>query len=166
MDWVLSMAVVEGLSAEEVAGRLEGELGEETTGSDSGEEAGVGPGLPAVGVHGDGRAVILDEPYDDAPVLEDARLLARLSRVTRVVLFRLSERVNCGFFQVGCWVRSGSIWDWPRRGAPPPTGALLPSNDDADRRACVLGAGSPGSSVTVTTPRAVRQLTSPMWVEA
>jgi hypothetical protein len=30
MDWVLSMAVVEGLSAEEVAGRLEGELGEET----------------------------------------------------------------------------------------------------------------------------------------
>lgn len=58
MGWVLSMAVVEGLSAEAVAGRLEAELGEETTGdSDSGEESGAGPGLPAVGVHGDGRAV-------------------------------------------------------------------------------------------------------------
>lgn len=111
MGWVLSMAVVEGLSAEEVAGRLEAELGEETTGgSDSGEESGAGPGLPAVGVHGDGRAVILDEPYDDAPVLDDARLLARLSRATRVVLFQLSERVNCGFFQVGCWVDGAMAW--------------------------------------------------------
>jgi hypothetical protein len=111
MGWVLSMAVVEGLSAEEVAGRLEAELGEETTGdSDSGEEAGAGPGLPAVGVHGDRRAVILDEPYDDAPVLDDARLLARLSRATRVVLFQLSERVNCGFFQVGCWVDGAMAW--------------------------------------------------------
>jgi hypothetical protein len=35
--------------------------------------------------------------YDDAPVLKDARLLARLSRGTRVVLLQLSERVNCGF---------------------------------------------------------------------
>jgi hypothetical protein len=42
---VLSMAVVEGLSAEQIAGRLEAEPGEETTGdSDSGEEAGAGPG--------------------------------------------------------------------------------------------------------------------------
>jgi hypothetical protein len=62
LGWVLSMAVVEGLSAEQIAGRLEAEPGEETTGdSDSGEEAGAGPGLPAVGVHGDGRALILDE---------------------------------------------------------------------------------------------------------
>lgn len=109
MSWVLSMGVVEGLSAEEVAGRLEAELGEETTGdSASGEEA--GPGLPAVGIHGDGRAVILDDRDADAPVLEDARLLARLSRGTRVVLFELSERVNCGVFRVGCWVDGAMAW--------------------------------------------------------
>jgi hypothetical protein len=34
MSWVLSMALVEGLSAEQIAGRLEAELGEETA-SDS-----------------------------------------------------------------------------------------------------------------------------------
>src|SRR5215204_5287481 len=55
--------------------------------------ASPGPGLPAVGVHGDGRAVILDDRDADAPVLEEARLLARLSRGSRVVLFELSERV-------------------------------------------------------------------------
>jgi hypothetical protein len=38
--------------------------------------------------------VILDDRYDDAPVLEDGRLLARLSRAARVVLLQLSERVN------------------------------------------------------------------------
>ena len=32
-------------------------------------------------------------------------------------------------------MRSGWIWAWPHRGAPPPTGALLSSNDDLDRRA-------------------------------
>jgi hypothetical protein len=48
MGWVLSMGVVEGLSAEEVAGRLEAEPAEETVGySRSGEEAGAGPWLPA-----------------------------------------------------------------------------------------------------------------------
>jgi hypothetical protein len=45
-----------------------------------------------------------------APVLDDARLLARLSRATRVVLLQLSERVNCGFFQVGCWVDGAIAW--------------------------------------------------------
>jgi hypothetical protein len=111
MGWVLSMAVVEGLSAEEVAARLEAELGEETIGySMSGEEAEAGLGPPAVGIHRDGRAVILDDRYADAPVLEDARLLARLSRASRVVLFQLSERVNCGFFHVGCWVDGAMAW--------------------------------------------------------
>ena len=47
------------------------------------EEAEAGLGTPAVGIHRDGRAVILDDRYDDAPVLEDGRLLARLSRTTR-----------------------------------------------------------------------------------
>jgi hypothetical protein len=111
MGWVLSMAVAEGLSAEEVAARLEAELAEATIGySRSGEEADAGLAVPAVGIHGDGRAVILDDPYDDAPPLEDARLLARLSRATRVVLLQLSERVNCGFFQVGCWVDGAMAW--------------------------------------------------------
>jgi hypothetical protein len=51
MSRVVSMAVVEGLSAEQIAARLEAELGEETTSdSPSGEEAGGGPGLPAVGI--------------------------------------------------------------------------------------------------------------------
>src|SRR4030095_463697 len=92
MSWVLSMAVVEGLSAEQIAGRLEAELGEETASdSPSGEEAGAGPGLPAVGIHGDGRAVIFDDRDADVPVLEDARLLGRLSHGTR-----------------GCWSSSAS----------------------------------------------------------
>ena len=54
MGWVLSMAVVEGLSAEKVAARLDKELAEETVGySLSGEEAEAGlGGLPAVGMHG------------------------------------------------------------------------------------------------------------------
>jgi hypothetical protein len=113
MSFVLSMGVVEGLSAEQIAGRLEAELGEETASdSPSGEEAGAGagPGPPAVGVHGDGRAVILDDRNADVPVLEDVRLLARLSHGTRVVLFELSERVNCGLFRVGCWVDGAMAW--------------------------------------------------------
>src|SRR4029453_1003170 len=84
MSWVLSMAVVEGLSAEQIAGRLAAEVGEETASdSPSGEEAGAGPGLPAVGIHGDGRAVIFDDRDADVPVLEDARLLGRLSHASR-----------------------------------------------------------------------------------
>jgi hypothetical protein len=39
------------------------------------EEAEAGLGTPAVAIHRDGRAVILDDRYDDAPVLEDGRLL-------------------------------------------------------------------------------------------
>jgi hypothetical protein len=122
MGWVLSMAVVEGLSAEQVAARLEAELTQQTVGySHSGEEAGAAPWLPAVGVHGDGRAVILDDPYDDAPPLEDPRLLARLSHATRVVLFQLSERVNCGFFRVGCWIDGVLAWQIPHCREEPET---------------------------------------------
>src|SRR4029453_12661078 len=96
MSWVLSMGVVEGLSAEQIAGRLEAELGEETTSdSPSGEEAGPGPGLPAVGIHGDGRAVIVDDRDADATVLEGAAPLSR---------------VNCGLFRVGCWVDGAMAW--------------------------------------------------------
>src|SRR4029453_9926980 len=109
----VSMGGVEGVSAEQIAGRLEAELGEETASdSPSGEEAGAGagPGPPAVGGHGGGRAVIFEDRDGDVPVLEDARLLARLSHGTRVVLFELSERVNCGLFRVGCWVAGAMAW--------------------------------------------------------
>jgi hypothetical protein len=37
-------------------------------------------------------------------------LLARLSHGTRVVLFELSERVNCGLFRVGRWVDGAMAW--------------------------------------------------------
>ena len=65
------MAVVDGLSAEEAAARLDAELAEETVGySMSVEEAAAGlGGLPGVSAHGDGRALILEEPCDDAPHL-------------------------------------------------------------------------------------------------
>jgi hypothetical protein len=60
MSRVVSMAVVEGLSAEQIAARLEAELGEETTSdSPSGEEAGGGPGLPAVGIQILGGMVVV-----------------------------------------------------------------------------------------------------------
>jgi len=46
MGWVLSMGVVEGLSAEEIPARLEAELGEETIGySTSFEEVEAGLAL-------------------------------------------------------------------------------------------------------------------------
>jgi hypothetical protein len=58
----------------------------------------------------DDLALILDEPYDDAPLLEDRDRLAALSRGTTVTLFQLSERVNCGFFQVGRWDDGAMVW--------------------------------------------------------
>jgi hypothetical protein len=107
MGWVLSMAVVQGLSAEEIAGRLEAELGEKTTGdSDSG----------------------------------------------RVVLFQLSERINCGFFQVGCWVHGAMAWqithcreepeteEYQILGVPPGIFAQQAQADAAGEDTCSLGA--------------------------
>lgn len=103
MGWTLSMAVVEGLSAEDVADRLDMHLTNQTIGYDGGPE-------PAVGVHGDGRAVVLDNPYDEAPALENERLLARLSRATKVVLLQLNEHVNCGFYMTECWADGAMAW--------------------------------------------------------
>jgi hypothetical protein len=69
VDWVVSMAVVDGRSAEEAPARLDAELAKGTVGySMSAEEAAAGlGGSPGVGVHGDGRALVLEEPYGDAP---------------------------------------------------------------------------------------------------
>jgi hypothetical protein len=166
------MAVVDRLSAEEVAARLDAELAEETGGdSETGEEeAAAGQGrLPAVGVHGD-RAVILDDRDDDAPVLEDARLLARLSRATRVVLFELSERVNCGYFRVGCWADGVMAWqithcreepeteEYQILGVPPgifaakaaPYRAQQAQADAAGEMTCYLGAAVVDLFVSLT----------------
>jgi hypothetical protein len=103
MGWTLSMAVAEGLSAAEVADRLDMHLTEGTIDYHGGPE-------PAVGVHRDGRAVVLDNPYDKAPALEDERRLARLSRTTKVVLFQINEHVNCGFYMTACWADGAMAW--------------------------------------------------------
>jgi hypothetical protein len=171
MGWVLSMGVVDGLSAEEVAACLDAELAEETIGySRSGEEAAAGLYAPAVGMHSNGRALILDDPYDDAPPLEDAHLLARLSRATRVVLFQLSERVNCGFFQVGCWTDGVMTWqithcreepeteEYQILGVPPgifaakaaPYRAQQAQADAAGEMTCYLGAAVVDLFVSLT----------------
>jgi hypothetical protein len=118
MGWTLSMAVVEGLSAEDVADRLGMRLTDKTIDYDGGPE-------PAVGVHGDGRAVVLDNPYDQAPVLENERLLARLSRATRVVLLQLNEHVNCGFYLTECWADGGMAWKIAHCREEPETEELL-----------------------------------------
>ena len=86
-------------------------MGEETIGySMSGEEAEAVLGTPPVGVHGDGRAVIRDDPRGYAPVLKNARLLARLSRVTGSLLTLSVE---------------SSVWLWCRVSRVP-----SPRNDE------------------------------------
>src|SRR4029453_83386 len=148
MSWVLSMAVVEGLSAEQIAGRLEAELGEETASdSPSGEEAGAGagPGPPAVGGHGGGRAVIFEDRDGDVPVLEDARLLARLSHGTRVVLFELSERVNCWLFRVGCWGDGALAWQ------------IIPGWEGAETGECQILGVPPGIFADKAAPYRAQQ---------
>jgi hypothetical protein len=110
MALTMSIAVVEGLSGKQVADLLDADLTEETVNfygvparqPCQGQRDGPGwvrageemllRGDPyaagqAVSTHSRGRAVLLDDPYDDAPVLEDERLLARLSRATTVALF-------------------------------------------------------------------------------
>jgi hypothetical protein len=99
------MAVVEGLSAEDIADRLDLHLTDEVIDYDEGPEE------SAVGVHGDGRAVVLDNPYDQAPVLENERRLARLSHATTVVLFQLNEHVSCGLYMTACWADGALAWE-------------------------------------------------------
>jgi len=78
------------------------------------EEAEAGLGTPAVGIHRDGRAVILDDRYDDAPVLEDGRLLARFSRTTRADAAGEEETCYLGAAVVDLFVSlTGITYDMP-----------------------------------------------------
>jgi hypothetical protein len=102
MALTMSIAVVEGLSGKQVADRLDADITEETVNFYA--------AVQAVSTHSRERAVVLDDPYDDAPALEDERVLARLSRATTVALFQLNEHVNCGIYMTGCWADGVMAW--------------------------------------------------------
>jgi hypothetical protein len=102
MALTMSIAVVEGLSGWQVADRLDAEVTEETVNFYA--------AIPAVSTHSRGRAVVLDDPYDDAPMLEDERVLARLSRATTVALLQVNEHLNCGLYMAGCWADGAMAW--------------------------------------------------------
>jgi hypothetical protein len=103
MALTMSIAVVEGLSGKQVADRLDADITEETVNFYA--------AVQAVSTHSRERAVVLDDPYDDAPALEDERVLARLSRATTVALFQLNEHVNCGIYMTSCFrvMRRGRV---------------------------------------------------------
>ncbi|HEX8861650.1 MAG TPA: hypothetical protein VGC06_21635 [Actinomycetes bacterium] len=98
----MSIAVVEGLNGRQVAERLDMALTEETVDFNA--------LIPAVSTHSRSRAVVLDDPYADAPVLEDARLLAQLSRAATVALFQVNEHLGCGLYMAGCWADGVMAW--------------------------------------------------------
>jgi hypothetical protein len=81
MALTMSIAVVEGLSGTQVADRLDANVTQETVNFYA--------AAPAASTHSRSRTVVLDNPYDDAPMLADERVLARLSRATTVALFAL-----------------------------------------------------------------------------
>lgn len=102
MALTMSIAVVEELSSKQVADRLDAELTEETVNFYA--------ALLAVGTSSRSRAVVLDDPYEDAPVLEDERVLARLSGGTTVALFQVNEHLGCGLYMAGCWADGVMAW--------------------------------------------------------
>ncbi len=87
MGWGLSMAVVEALSAEEIAARLDMDLTEERVVYYTGA-------LHMVGLHRDGRGVVVTDTAADVMPLEDERLLARLSRDAKVVVLEVIEAID------------------------------------------------------------------------
>jgi hypothetical protein len=102
MALTMSIAVVEGLSGKQVASRLDAELTEETVSFHA--------AVPAVSTQSRYRTVVLDDPYDDAPALEDEHVLARLSRVASVALFQVNEHLGCGLYMAGCWADGVMAW--------------------------------------------------------
>jgi hypothetical protein len=102
MALTLSIAVVEGLSGKQVADLLDADVTEETVNFYA--------AVPAVSTHSKSRAVVLDNPYADAPALEDDHLLARLSRATTVAIFQLNEHLGCGLYLAGCWADGVMAW--------------------------------------------------------
>jgi hypothetical protein len=102
MALTMSIAVVEGLSGTQVADRLDAEL--------TGETVSFYAAVPAVSTQSRYRTVVLDDPYDDAPALEDEHVLARLSRVASVALFQVNEHLGCGLYMAGCWAEGVMAW--------------------------------------------------------
>lgn len=102
MALTMSIAVVEGLSAKQVADRLDAEVTEETVSFYA--------AIPAVSTHSRYGTVVLDNPYDDAPALEDERVLSRLSRVASVALFQVNEHLGCGLYLAGSWADGAMGW--------------------------------------------------------
>jgi hypothetical protein len=102
MALTMSIAVVDGLSGTQVADRLDAELTEETVEFYA--------AIPAVSTHSRYRTVVLDDPYDDAPALEDERVLSRISRVASVALFQVNEHLNCGLYLAGYWAEGVRKW--------------------------------------------------------
>jgi hypothetical protein len=102
MALTMSIAVVEGLSGTQVADRLDAELTEETVNFYA--------AIPAVSTHSRYRTVVLDDPYDDAPALEDEHVLSRLSRVASITLFQVNEHLNCGLYMAGSWADGVMKW--------------------------------------------------------
>jgi hypothetical protein len=64
----------------------------------------------AVSTDLESRAVVLDDPYDDAPTLADERLLARLSRGATVALFHVNEHLGCGCYMASYWADGVMGW--------------------------------------------------------
>jgi hypothetical protein len=102
MALTMSIAVVEGLSGWQVADRLDADVTEETVNFYA--------SVLAVSTHSRGRAVVLDDPYDDAPALEDERVLARLSRASTVALLQVNEHLGCGLYMAACWADGVMAW--------------------------------------------------------
>jgi hypothetical protein len=101
MGWGLCMAVVDGLSAEEVAARLDMELTEESVAYYTGA-------LYMVGLRCDGRGLVVTDTGADVAPLRDERLLAQLSRDTRVLVFEINETIDR--YVVSSWASGGMDW--------------------------------------------------------
>jgi hypothetical protein len=101
MGWGLCMAVVEGLSAEEIAARLDMDLTEDRVAYYTGA-------LHMVGLRRDGRGLVVMDTGADVMPLADERLLARLSRGTRVMVFEINETIDR--YAVSCW--ASGVMDW------------------------------------------------------
>jgi len=101
MGWGLGMAVVESLSAEEIAARLEMDLTEKQVDYYTGA-------LHMVGFHRDCRGVVVIDTVADVMPLEDERLLTQLSRDTRVVVLEVNEAID--LYMTSCWADGVMTW--------------------------------------------------------
>jgi hypothetical protein len=95
------MAVVDGLNAEEIAARLGMDLTDETVEYYTGA-------LYMVGLHHDGRGLVVTDTAAEVTPLEDERLLARLSSGAKVVVFEINEAID--LYRVTYWANGMMAW--------------------------------------------------------